>query len=120
MVGSEATGQNIARVFSEDSTLPGLTSLAPIVAEAVANAVLIGAAPGLLAECKESRMEGPLLRRHRGSFARTLEALAAELTMEDTLADAGEWSDWLLSKAMYLDEAIAKAEGVECKTQLSS
>lgn len=45
-------GYNIARVFSEDSTLAGMTSIAPPEAVAEANARLIAAAPDLLAACR--------------------------------------------------------------------
>ena len=45
----EAPGHYIARLFSADSTLPGMTSRAPVAKEAEANAYLIAAAPRLLA-----------------------------------------------------------------------
>ena len=50
IVSSE--GNYIARVCSQESTLPGMTSRAPDAATAEANARLIAAAPALLAACR--------------------------------------------------------------------
>ena len=44
----------IARLFSADSTLQGMTSRAPAPDEAEANARLIASAPDLLAACMEA------------------------------------------------------------------
>ena len=50
IVSSE--GNYIARVCSQESTLPGMTSRAPDAATAEANARLIAAAPALLVACR--------------------------------------------------------------------
>ena len=42
-----AAGRNIARLFSDEATVPGLISNAPTALEAEANARLIAAAPDL-------------------------------------------------------------------------
>lgn len=50
----EFNGGHIARLFSPDSTLTGLTSLAPPIEEVEANARLIACAPELLSACEKA------------------------------------------------------------------
>jgi hypothetical protein len=98
IIGVEGCTNNIARVFSPDATLAGMTSQAPESrAEAEANARIIEVAPDMLTALEARSRAGHKVERH----------VAGAISS----SHAGRWEDCPIAECQADHDLIAAARG---------